>query len=126
LVGGSENMTQAPHVLRGGREGWPFGKAPQVEDSLWSALTDSYCNLPMAVTAENLAAKYGITRADCDAFALLSQQRWAAANEKGLFKDEIAPIDLVTKKATVSFAVDEHPRPQTTMEILGKLPTVFK
>jgi len=126
LVGGTENMTQAPHILRGGREGWPFGKAPQVEDSLWSALTDSYCNTPMAVTAENLATKYGITRKDCDDYALLSQQRWAAANEKGFFKDEIAPIDIQVKKSTVSFAVDEHPRPQTTIEILTKLAPVFK
>ncbi len=126
LVGGTENMSQAPHVLRGGREGWPFGKAPQVEDSLWSALTDSYCNTPMAVTAENLAQKYGISRTDVDAYALSSQQRWAAANEKGFFKDEIAPIEIQQKKATVQFAVDEHPRPQTTMEILAKLPPVFK
>src|SRR5512140_3489308 len=77
LVGGTENMTQAPHVLRGGRDGWAFGKPPQVEDSLWSALTDSYANTAMAVTAENLAVKYGISRADCDAYALMSQQRWA-------------------------------------------------
>ncbi len=126
LVGGTENMSQAPHVLRGGREGWPFGKAPQVEDSLWSALTDSYCNTPMAVTAENLATKYGISRKDCDEYALASQQRWAAANEKGFFKDEIAPLDIQQKKATVSFAVDEHPRPQTTIEILTKLAPVFK
>jgi acetyl-CoA acetyltransferase family protein len=126
LVGGTENMTQAPHILRGGRDGWAFGKSPQVEDSLWSALTDSYCNTPMAVTAENLAQKYGITRQMCDEFALASQQRWAAANEKGLFKDEITPIELTSKKGTVTFAVDEHPRPQTTLEILGKLPPVFK
>jgi acetyl-CoA C-acetyltransferase/acetyl-CoA acyltransferase 2 len=126
LVGGTENMTQAPHILRGGREGWPFGKAPQVEDSLWSALTDSYNNTPMAVTAENLATKYGLSRQDCDAYALQSQQRWAAANEKGVFKDEIAPISIAQKKATVEFAVDEHPRPQTTMEALAKLPPVFK
>lgn len=126
LVGGTENMSQAPHVLRGGREGWPFGKSPAVEDSLWSALTDSYCNTPMAVTAENLAEKYGISRADCDAYALTSQQRWAAANEKGFFKDEIAPIELKSKKGSVSFATDEHPRPQTTLEILGKLGPVFK
>ncbi len=126
LVGGSENMTQAPHILRGGREGWAFGKAPQVEDSLWSALTDSYSNTPMAVTAENLATKYGITRKDCDDYALASQQRWAAANEKGFFKDEIAPLEIQQKKATIQFAVDEHPRPQTTLEILGKLPPVFK
>jgi acetyl-CoA C-acetyltransferase/acetyl-CoA acyltransferase 2 len=126
LVGGTENMSQAPHVLRGGREGWALGKAPQVEDSLWSALTDSYCNTPMAVTAENLAAKYGITRKDCDEYALASQQRWAAANEKGYFKDEIAPLEVQQRKGTVQFAVDEHPRPQTTLEALAKLPPVFK
>jgi acetyl-CoA acyltransferase 2 len=126
LAAGSENMTQAPHILRGARDGWPFGKAPQVEDALWSALTDSYSNTPMAVTAENLAQKYGITRADCDAYALSSQQRWAAANEKGFFKDEITPVEITTKKGTTQFQVDEHPRPQTTLEILGKLPPVFK
>ena len=126
LVGGTENMTQAPHILRGSREGWAFGKAPAVEDSLWSALTDSYTGTPMAVTAENLATKYGLTRAECDAYALLSQQRWAAANEKGVFKDEIAPLEIVSKKATIQFAVDEHPRPQTTLETLAKLPPVFK
>src|SRR5271168_3643259 len=97
LVGGTENMTQAPHILRGARDGWAFGKPPAVEDSLWSALTDSYCNTPMAVTAENLSQKYGISRQDCDAYALSSQQRWAAANEKGLFKDEIVAVDLVSK-----------------------------
>ena len=126
LVGGTENMTQAPHVLRGAREGWPFGKAPAVEDSLWSALTDSYTNTPMAVTAENLAVKYGLTRAECDAYALVSQQRWAAANEKGVFKDEIVSIEIASKKGAIQFAVDEHPRPQTTLETLGKLPAVFK
>jgi acetyl-CoA acyltransferase 2 len=126
LVGGTENMSQAPHVLRGGREGWAFGKAPQVEDSLWSALTDSYNNTPMAVTAENLATKYNISRTECDEYALSSQKRWAAANEKGIFKDEITPVEIVQKKATISFAVDEHPRPQTTMETLAKLPPVFK
>jgi acetyl-CoA acetyltransferase family protein len=126
LVGGTENMTQAPHVLRGARDGWAFGKAPQVGDTLWDALTDSYVNTPMAVTAENLATKYGITRQQCDEYALSSQQRWAAANEKGYFKDEIAPIELASKKGPTTFAVDEHPRPQSTLEILAKLSPVFK
>ncbi len=126
LVGGTENMTQAPHVLRGGREGFAFGKAPALEDSLWSALTDSYCNAPMAITAENLAQKYGITRDQCDEYALTSQKRWAAANEAGAFKDEIAPLEIPSKKGPVTFAVDEHARPQTTKEILGKLNPVFK
>ena len=126
LVGGTENMTQAPHVLRGAREGWSFGKSPAVEDSLWSALTDSLSNTPMAVTAENLAVKYGLSRAECDAYALLSQQRWAAANEKGLFKDEIVSVEIANKKGAIQFAVDEHPRPQSTLETLAKLPPVFK
>ncbi|MBM4374682.1 MAG: acetyl-CoA C-acetyltransferase [Deltaproteobacteria bacterium] len=128
LVGGTENMSQAPHILRGGRDGYAFGKAPALEDSLWSALTDSYCNAPMAITAENLAVKYGITRDDCDAYALQTQQRWAKAQEEGAFGDEIAPIELPGKKGAppTSFATDEHPRPKSTTETLAKLPTVFK
>ncbi|WP_394832802.1 acetyl-CoA C-acetyltransferase [Pendulispora rubella] len=126
LVGGTENMSQAPHVVRGAREGFAFGKAPALEDTLWTCLTDSYCNLPMAMTAENLAVKYGITREACDEFALVSQQRWAAANEAGRFKDEITPLEIKQKKATVNFEVDEHPRPQTTREVLAKLAPVFK
>ena len=126
LVAGTENMTQAPFQLRGAREGWAFGKTPPIEDSLWSALTDSYCKTPMAVTAENLAQKYGITRQQCDEYALSSQQRWAAANEAGRFKSEIVAFELQTKKGPVSFAVDEHPRPTSTMEALAKLAPVFK
>jgi acetyl-CoA acyltransferase 2 len=126
LVAGTENMTQAPFQLRGARDGWAFGKAPPVEDSLWSALTDSYTSTPMAVTAENLAVKYGITRVQCDEFALTSQQRWAAANEAGRFKSEIVPIELQTRKGPVSFSVDEHARPQSTIEALAKLAPVFK
>jgi acetyl-CoA acetyltransferase family protein len=126
LVGGTENMSQAPHVLRGARDGWAFGKAPQVEDSLWGALTDSWCNTPMAITAENLATKHGITRAQCDELALSSQRRWAAAQERDVFADEIVPYEITSKKGTTVFATDEHPRPQTTLETLGRLPLVFK
>jgi acetyl-CoA acetyltransferase family protein len=126
LVGGTENMSMAPHVIRGARDGFAFGKAPPIEDSLWGALTDSWCNTAMAITAENLATKYGITREDCDQFSLGSQQRWAAANEKGVFKDEIVPYEVKSKKGPVQFAVDEHPRPQTTMEALAKLSPAFK
>lgn len=128
LAGGTENMTQAPHVLRGGREGFAFGKAPTLEDSLWSGLTDPYCNAPMAITAENLAVKYGISREQVDEYARMSQQRWAAAQEAGAFADEIAPLDLPGKRGAppVSFAVDEHPRPTSTKETLAKLAPVFK
>jgi acetyl-CoA acyltransferase 2 len=126
LVAGTENMSQAPFVLRGAREGWGLGKAPPVEDSLFGALTDSYGNVPMAITAENLATKYGITRAQSDDYALASQHRWAAAAEAGRFKAEIAPLEIASKKGTVVFSVDEHPRPQSTREGLAKLSPVFK
>ncbi|MCA9593710.1 MAG: acetyl-CoA C-acetyltransferase [Myxococcales bacterium] len=126
LAAGSENMSQAPHVLWGLRDGAKFGRPPQLVDSLWEALTDSYCKTPMAMTAENLAEKYGITREDADAFALKSQQRWAAAQESGGFADEIAPMEVAMGRKSVTLDKDEHPRPQTTMEALAKLPPVFK
>jgi acetyl-CoA acetyltransferase family protein len=125
LVAGTESMSQAPHVLRGAREGWAFGKAPPVEDSLWAALTDTYCDAPMAKTAENLAREYGITRRQCDEYALSSQERWARAREGGRFDLEVAPIALQGKKTTVEFAVDEHPRPQSTLDGLARLPPAF-
>ncbi|MCA9606281.1 MAG: acetyl-CoA C-acyltransferase, partial [Myxococcales bacterium] len=126
LCGGTENMSQAPHSVWGMREGARFGQPPAMVDTLWASLTDSYCKTAMAVTAENLAEKYGITREDCDTFALKSQQRWAAANESGGFADELVSVEVKGRKGPVTVAVDEHPRPQTTMEILGKLPPVFK
>lgn len=126
LVGGTENMSQAPHSMWGLRGGARFGKPPKLVDTLWESLTDSYCNTPMAVTAENLAEKYGISREDCDTYAIQSQQRWAAAQESGAFADEMAPIEIKTRKGPVTVDRDEHPRPQTTMESLAKLPPVFK
>src|SRR5579859_6851597 len=126
LVGGTESMSQAPHVIRGARWGLPFGKDQKLGDTIWDALTDSYAGLPMAITAENLAVEYQISREECDDYALRSQKTWAAANEAGRFKDEIAPLELKSKKGPISFAVDEHPRPQSTMEALAKLAPVFK
>src|SRR4051794_31140292 len=126
LTGGTESMSQAPHVVRGARWGLPFGKEQKLGDTLWDALTDSYTGMPMAITAENLAEQYKITRQECDDYALRSQKAWAAANEAGRFKDEIAPIEVKTRKGPVQFAVDEHPRPQTTIEALAKLAPVFK
>ncbi len=126
LVGGTENMSQAPHVIRGARDGFAFGRAPALEDSLFAALSDSYCNTPMAITAENLATKYGISREDCDRFALLSQQRYAAAHEAGAFNAEMVSIELPGKKGPTIVSKDEHPRPQTTLESLAKLGTAFK
>ncbi len=127
LAAGSESMSQAPHVIYGMRDGAArFGKPPKLTDSLWDALTDSYVKTPMAMTAENLGDEYGITREMSDEFALKSQQRWAAAHESGGFADEIAPMEIPSRKKTITVDRDEHPRPETTMEILAKLPPVFK
>jgi acetyl-CoA C-acetyltransferase/acetyl-CoA acyltransferase 2 len=126
LAGGTESMSQAPLVLRGTRWGFPLGKPPPVEDMLWSALTDSYAGLPMALTAEKLAEQYRITQDEVDAFSAESQRRWAAADEGGRFAEELAPIEVKGKKGPVLFAKDEHPRPETTVEGLKKLPKVFK
>jgi len=126
LAAGSENMSQAPHSVWGLRTGARFGKPPAMVDTLWEALTDSYCNTPMAVTAENLAEKYEISREDSDAFGVRSQQKWAAAQENGFFADEIAPVEVKTRKGPKTVDTDEHPRPQTTMETLAKLSPVFQ
>jgi acetyl-CoA acetyltransferase family protein len=130
LVGGTESMSGAPHVLRGARWGYAFGKAPPLEDLLWTMLTDEHAGCAMGMTAENVAEVHGIGRQACDEYALTSQQRWAAAAEAGRFSDEIVPIELETrvkgKRTTVQFDRDEHPRPDTTLEALGRLAPVFK
>jgi len=126
LVGGTESMSEAPYLLRGARFGVPLGKTPGVEDTLWSSLTDSYAGLPMALTAEKLAEQYRIGQDEVDEFAVLSQRRFAAAQEAGRFREEIAPMEIPGKKGPVQFARDEHPRPDTTVEALRKLPKVFK
>src|SRR6266540_6424202 len=126
LAGGTESMSQAPLVVRGTRWGWPLGKPPPMEDVLWSALTDSYAGLPMALAAEKLAEQRGIGQDEVDEYAVQSQRRWAAADEAHRFDDEIAPVELKGKKGPILFAKDEHPRPETTLDSLRKLPKVFK
>ena len=126
LTGGTESMSQAPYAVRNIRFGTQLGVNPPFEDTLWAALTDSYAKVPMGITAENLAERYKLSRADVDSFALRSQQRWAAAEKAGIFKREIAPIEVKTKKGNVSLGSDEGPRPETTLEGLTKLKPVFK
>lgn len=82
--------------------------------------------MPMGITAENLAKKYNISREDTDKFALRSQQRWGAAQKNGNFKEEIVPVPLKIKGKEVLFEVDEHPKPDSSLEVLAKLPSVFK
>lgn len=126
LCGGAESMSQAPFSARGLRWGVRLGQNPTLEDTLWAGLTDSYCGLPMGVTAENLATQYTITRADADAFALQSQARWAAAHAAGLFGPELAPVTIPSKKGDTVVSVDEHPKPDSVPAGLAKLPTSFK
>jgi acetyl-CoA acyltransferase 2 len=124
LAGGTESMSMAPHAQFGARWGLPLGKTGMV-DLLWECLTDTYTKLPMAQTAEKLGEKYELQRVDVDQVALDSQNRWAAANAAGRFKDEIVPVMLKSKKGEVAFEVDEHPR-QTDAATLAKLPPYFK
>ena len=125
LAGGMENMTQSPFVIRGLRNGLKLGGGA-LEDSLMAGLTDSYCGLPMALTAENLADKYGITRKDADAYALRSQQAADAAYKACRMKEELVAVEVKQGKKSVTVSEDDHRRPDTTMEILEKLPPSFK
>ncbi len=127
LVGGADSMSQAPHVARV-RWGVPFGKSPQLEDSLWDALRDSHAGLTMAETAENLAVRYNLDRASVDEFALRSQHLARDAWAAGAFADEIVTVPVrnpKTKKEEM-FERDEHMRPDSTLEGLTKLRPVFK
>jgi len=124
LAGGMENMTQAPHVLRGMRGGVKMGHA-RLEDALVAGLLDTQCGFSMSQTAENLAEDLGITREQADRFALLSQQRADRAARAGLFKDEIVPVTVRERGKEVVVSDDNQRRPETTLEALAKLPAAF-
>jgi acetyl-CoA acetyltransferase family protein len=124
LTGGMESMTQAPHVIRGLRSGLRLGQG-QLEDSLWSALLDTHCGCTMAVTAENCAAKYNVTREEQDAYAIRSQRLADNAWKEGRLKEEVVPVEIKTRKGVEVFAQDDHMRPDSTMEGLAKLPAAF-
>ena len=124
LSGGMESMSQAPHVIRGLRSGLRLGQG-ELEDSLWSALLDTHCGCTMAVTAENCAAKYGISREAQDSYALRSQQLAEAAWSDGRLASEVVPVEIKSRKGVELFARDDHMRPDSTMEGLAKLPAAF-
>ena len=128
LVGGSESMSQAPHAVRGIRWGVPLGKSPVLEDTLTEGLKDSFVGIGMADTAENLAEQYGISRAASDEYALRSQMLARDAWASGVYDAEVIPVPVKNPKTRQSedFARDEHMRPQSTVEGLAKLRTVFK
>ncbi|HWL11434.1 MAG TPA: acetyl-CoA C-acetyltransferase [Ureibacillus sp.] len=123
LAGGTENMSQIPHVIRDARWGIPLGKTT-MQDYLWESLYDPIGDCTMSITAENLAKKYEISREEVDRFAKLSQDRAQRAIEKGIFAEEIVPVETKQKKAIVTVSKDEHPR-NVTMEQLQKLPARF-
>jgi acetyl-CoA acetyltransferase family protein len=125
LAGGMENMTQAPFVIRGARNGLKLG-AGVLEDSLMAGLTDTFCGLPMALTAEKLAEQKGVTRREADEYALRSQQLAEAAHKAGRIEEELISVDVKHGKKTVTVAADDHRRPETTLETLEKLPPSFK
>jgi acetyl-CoA acetyltransferase family protein len=124
IAGGMENMTQAPHVIRGARSGLRLGEG-KLEDSLTVALLDTHCGLSMAQTADALARRAGITREEMDAYALRSQKAAAAAAAKGVFEEEIVPVEVTRGRKTVVVEADDHPRPDTTLEGLAALRPAF-
>jgi len=124
LVGGIESMSQAPHVIRGARTGFALGQG-KLEDSLMVALLDTYCNTPMAGTAENLARRFEISREAQDAYALRSQQEAKRALDAGFFAEEIVPVEVPSRKGATIVDRDDHLRPETTLEGLAKLRPAF-
>ena len=125
VAGGAESMSLAAHLLTTNRWGQPMGDS-KVYDELTGALTDPFGVGHMGITAENLSEKYDITREQQDEFALQSQQRAVNAIEQGYFKEQITPYEIKTRKGSVVFDTDEHPRADTSIEGLAKLRTVFK
>jgi acetyl-CoA acyltransferase 2 len=128
LVGGTENMSQAPMTIDGltARWGAALGKGMVAKDSLWAGLTDAHIGLPMGITAENLAERYNISRQECDEYALRSQLAWAAANAAGVYDAEIAPYEVKGKKGKEMMTCDEHPRANSEIGNFTKLKPVFK
>lgn len=126
VAGGAENMSAAPYALMKARYGYRMNNATMIDTMVNDALWDAFNDYHMGITAENICDQWGITREELDEFAAASQQKACAAIEAGRFKDEIVPIEVKKKKETVIFDTDEHVKPNTTLEILGKLRPAFK
>jgi acetyl-CoA C-acetyltransferase len=125
VAGGTENMTMMPYYVRSGRYGYRLGHG-QLEDGIQHLLGDPFSKVHMGITAENLAEQYEISREQQDEVALKSQQRATAAMEAGKFKDEIIPVEVKVGRETKTIDTDEHPRKDTTLEMLAKLRPAFK
>ena len=125
IAGGQENMSASPHVLNGSRDGFRMGDAKLVDTMIVDGLWDVYNQYHMGVTAENVARKYEISRAEQDEFALQSQLKAEAAIKDGKFKDEIIPIEIASKKGSTVFDTDEYPKHGATLEGLASLRPAF-
>jgi acetyl-CoA C-acetyltransferase len=125
IAGGQENMSASAHVLLGSRDGFRMGEAKLIDSMIIDGLWDVYNKYHMGNTAENVAAKYGISRQEQDAFAAASQQKAEAAQKANRFKDEIVPIEIPSKKGTTVFDTDEYPKHGTTAESLAGLKPAF-
>lgn len=124
VAGGQESMTNAPHVAPI-RQGKKAGNLEFVDSMMFDALTDAFHGYPMGSTAENVAQKYGLTRAEQDEFALGSHQKAAAAQESGFFAQEIVPVEIITRKSTFEFNADEGVRADSNLETMAKLRPIF-
>jgi acetyl-CoA C-acetyltransferase len=125
IAGGQENMSASPHVLQGSRDGFRMGDAKLVDSMINDGLWDAYNNYHMGTTAENVAKKYDISRREQDEFAAASQQKAEAAQKAGRFKNEITPIEILSRKGTTLFDTDEYIRAGTTVEALSALKPAF-
>jgi len=127
VAGGMENLSQAPHVMRGGREGWKLGRSPKVEDYMMTNLQDMTCGLFMAQTSDELCRRKGVTREEIDAFAALSHASAATSIDNDVFADEVVPVTIKSRRGeTVLTHKDEdHVVRGTSEDSLAKLPTAF-
>jgi acetyl-CoA C-acetyltransferase len=125
IAGGQENMSIAPHVLNGSRDGFRMGDAKMIDSMIVDGLWDAFNQYHMGVTAENVAKEYAVTREEQDEFAVKSQNKAEAAQKSGRFKDEIIPFEIPSRKGPVVFADDEYPRHGATMEAMKGLKPAF-
>ncbi|WP_338846835.1 acetyl-CoA C-acetyltransferase [Massilia sp. W12] len=125
IAGGQENMSAAPHLLNNSRDGFRMGDAKLTDSMIVDGLWDVYNQYHMGITAENVAKKYDISRAEQDAFALASQQKATAAQAAGKFKDEILPFEIPQKKGSIIFDTDEYIKTDSSLESLSGLRPAF-
>jgi acetyl-CoA C-acetyltransferase len=125
VAGGQENMSIAPHVLAGSRDGFRMGDAKMLDSMIVDGLWDAFNQVHMGVTAENVAKEYAVTRAEQDEFAVKSQNKTEAAQKAGRFKEEIIPFEIPSKKGPVVFSDDEYPRHGATLEAMKGLKPAF-